>query len=716
MALCTVATCNLNQWALDFDGNLARTEESIRVAKEKGARFRAGPELELSGYGCEDHFLEVDTYVHCWESLGKILSGDATDGILCKIGMPVMHKTVRYNCSVYCLDRKILLLRPKMFLAQDGNYRESRYFAPWQKGAMLEECILPDEIRHLTGQNVCPFGYAALDCLDTCVGEEACEELWTPNSPHIMLALDGVEIIANGSGSHHQLRKLQTRLDLIISATTKSGGVYLYANQQGCDGSRLYFDGSALIAANGTLLSQGSQFSPNDVEVVCATVDLEEVRSYRGSVMSRSNQASSLKEALPRVKASIQLCHGSMELSVKPTAGCPVYVEPPMEEIAKGPAMWMWDYLRRSGARGFFVALSGGADSGSVVTIVGSMCQTLLKHVDSGDFRVREQIASVLKCKPEEIPKTHKELANEILHTTYMGTVNSSTSTRKLAKDIASEIGAYHLDATIDPIVKALETVFTALTGKSPKFGSKGGSPPEDLALQNIQARSRMVLAYMLASLLPWVRGKNGWLLVVATGNVDEGLRGYLTKYDCSSGDLNPIGSISKVDLKCFLYWAADNLGYPSLRQIVEAPPTAELRPIEDSASGLHTQTDEADMGMSYEELGVFGRLRKISRHGPVSMFRSLAHEWAHLGAAEVARKVKHFFRMYAINRHKMTTITPAYHAENYSPDDNRFDHRQFLYPFNFPRQFAQIDRLVGLIEAKEAAKKIRSLSQTNAN
>jgi len=28
--------------------------------------------------------------------------------------------------------------------------------------------------------------------------------------------------------------------------------------------------------------------------------------------------------------------------------------------------------------------------------------------------------------------------------------------------------------------------------------------------------------------------------------------------------------------------------------------------------------------------------------------------------------------------------LTPSYHAENYSPDDNRFDHRQFLYNFRY--------------------------------
>ena len=55
----------------------------------------------------------------------------------------------------------------------------------------------------------------------------------------------------------------------------------------------------------------------------------------------------------------------------------------------------------------------------------------------------------------------------------------------------------------------------------------------------------RMVLAYMLAQLMPWTRGRRGFLLVLGTANVDESLRGYLTKYDCSSADLNPIGDLA---------------------------------------------------------------------------------------------------------------------------------------------------------------------------
>lgn len=43
----TVAVSTLNQWALDFEGNLARILQSIMEAKDLGASYRTGPELEI---------------------------------------------------------------------------------------------------------------------------------------------------------------------------------------------------------------------------------------------------------------------------------------------------------------------------------------------------------------------------------------------------------------------------------------------------------------------------------------------------------------------------------------------------------------------------------------------------------------------------------------------------------------------------------------------
>lgn len=129
----TLATCSLNQWALDFEGNLKRILQSISEAKTKGACYRLGPELEVCGYGCEDHFYEEDTTLHSFQALACLLKSPVTDNIVCDVGMPVLHNNVRYNCKVIFYNRKILLIRPKMIMANDGNYREMRWFTPWNK-------------------------------------------------------------------------------------------------------------------------------------------------------------------------------------------------------------------------------------------------------------------------------------------------------------------------------------------------------------------------------------------------------------------------------------------------------------------------------------------------------------------------------------------------------------------------------------------------------
>jgi len=324
------------------------------------------------------------------------------------------------------------------------------------------------------------------------------------------------------------------------------------------------------------------------------------------------------------------------------------------------------------------------------------MCQQVVAAVAEGDAQVLADARRITRQTAEWVPTDPRELCNFILHTSFMGTTNSSTETRDRSAKLARQLGAYHAPAIIDPMIKAILEVFRGVTNKEPRFQKHGGSLAEDLALQNIQARSRMVLSYLLAQLLPWVRGRGGFLLVLGSANVDEALRGYMTKYDCSSADINPIGGISKGDLKRFLQYAAVKYGYSALSDVVEAPPTAELRPL--SGNEIE-QTDEEDMGMTYDELGEFGRLRKVERCGPVSMFTQLLGTWgSRLSPSEIAGKVKHFFTSYGRNRHKLTTLTPAYHAEGYSPDDNRFDLRQFLYP-NWALQFATMDQIAEQIE-----------------
>ncbi|MEE6498987.1 hypothetical protein FKM82_003271 [Ascaphus truei] len=464
------------------------------------------------------------------------------------------------------------------------------------------------------------------------------------------MGLDGVEIFTNSSGSHHELRKAHLRVDLVKSTTAK--------------------------------------------EVLTATIDLEDVRSYRAQFSSRCISASKVT-SFHRVKVDFPLT--SFDDVYLPTCD-PIQwrYHSPEEEISLGPACWLWDYLRRSKQSGFLLPLSGGVDSAATACIVFSMCRLVCQAVGAGNQEVQNDARRIVN-DDTYTPRDPCEFCKRVLTTCYMASENSSQDTCSRAKQLAVQIGSYHLNLNIDGAVKCLIEIFHLVTGKVPQFRVHGGSSRENLALQNVQARIRMVLAYLFAQLSLWTRGLPGGLLVLGSANVDESLRGYLTKYDCSSADINPIGGISKTDLNSFIQYSIEIFQLTALRGILSAPPTAELEPL---SNGQLSQNDEDDMGMTYVELSVYGKLRKIMKTGPYSMFCKLIHMWRKIcSPRQVAEKVKYFFRMYSINRHKMTTLTPSYHAESYSPDDNRFDLRPFLYNTAWVWQFRCIDEQVSSLE-----------------
>lgn len=219
-----------------------------------------------------------------------------------------------------------------------------------------------------------------------------------------------------------------------------------------------------------------------------------------------------------------------------------------------------------------------------------------------------------------------------------MGTSNSSEDTKNRAKELALQIGSNHLSIVIDVAVNAIISIWNTTMRIMPKFKVNGGSEIENLALQNIQARLRMVISYFFAQLSLWAVGRPGSLLVLGSANVDESLRGYFTKYDCSSADLNPIGSISKTDLRSFILYCFESFKLNSLKPIYDAPPTAELEPL--SNDGLIRQTDEEDMGMTYEELSIYGKLRKQKSCGPYSMFVKLLESWSGNLTAKQVKKI----------------------------------------------------------------------------
>jgi NAD+ synthase (glutamine-hydrolysing) len=845
LPIAKLATCSLSQWALDFQGNKERIIKSIEIAKAQGCSYRIGPELETTGYSCEDHFYEMDTIKFSCKVIVDILNSKGADdkpltnGILCDIGMPILHNGVRYNCRVFVLNNKILLIRPKMWLADDGNYREDRWFTAWSKHKipLLEEHILPDEVAHICNQTSANFGVAILEAADATVASEVCEELFTPESPNIMWGLEGVDIVSNGSASHFQLGKRLYRHQLIKAATARNGGVYLYSNQLGCDGNRLVFDGNSMIYKNGALLATGEHLSFQEVEVVCATINLDEVRSYRSAIVSRGIQADQRDIKAPRIKID-DFVEGFRFTQVDNTAFeyTPV-IEIPMyereEEMGLSTARYLWDYLTRSPAGGFFLPLSGGVDSGSTAMLVfymaDKLCELLNRPIVTEDDKRLSALMNnrinknVLKNYPQHrlkddgsgapekgdghVPLTTKKLMNILLHTCNMPTKNNTALIKSFASDLATALGSFHMVAYInDAFVELKNMVGNVGFGYEPsvqpdadlskridipRYKLADGDWMENLAIQNIQARLRMLTAYYLAQILPlhrynhnvvgdkkwaeyhaartavisaakaageereetdipfaakltgdakafhdsvilgkWPAGRannSPFLLVLASSNADEATRGFYTKYDASSADINPIGSYSKTDLRGYLQWciarfsSADS-NFRVIGDILEVVASPELTPEDTSKEeGEGIQDDEIDIGMTYADLYMFGLLRKRDNLGPLSIFQRMCKEYLgreihviNTGAqthfieaatpTNIAAKVETFFKFYGQHRNKMTILTPAIHATNYSPDDNRFDQRPFLYPA-LTYQVAEIKKLAAEMEKRDDVK-----------
>ena len=207
-----------------------------------------------------------------------------------------------------------------------------------------------------------------------------------------------------------------------------------------------------------------------------------------------------------------------------------------------------------------------------------------------------------------------------------------------------------------------------------------------------------MVLTYFCAQMIPVQKKMDGFLLVLSTSNIDEGLVGYGTKYDCSSGDINVIGGLNKINvIKVLTYLHELYPNLTAIKDILSAKPSAELVPIR---TGVTPQTDEEDMGLTYKQIKEFNDLRNLELCGIVSTFQAMSEMYPDLDPLVIRGKCEAFFSRYFTNRHKSTISTPGPHLTSQSIDNSRCDLRPFLYDLRgkrgFNHQWGCIDKMIG--------------------
>jgi NAD+ synthase (glutamine-hydrolysing) len=122
------------------------------------------------------------------------------------------------------------------------------------------------------------------------------------------------------------------------------------------------------------------------------------------------------------------------------------------EERACSTGYWLWDYLRRSGAIGFFLPISGGADSSACLAIVGVMCNMVVDSYNNSTGYNKDVIHADLIRLCGKIPENAKEMTHMIMHTCYMTTSNNSNKTKERASLIAEDIGCNHFEGSVEDL------------------------------------------------------------------------------------------------------------------------------------------------------------------------------------------------------------------------------------------------------------------------
>jgi NAD+ synthase (glutamine-hydrolysing) len=590
MGIYRIGVATVNQTPLDWKNNLNRLKGVLTQARKEGVEILCLPELSVSAYGCEDLFLSQWLPEKAKSFLPQLI--EETEGLFTSINTPLRFKGQLYNTAVVVHNKVILGVYAKQFMALDGVHYEPRWFNPWPIGEV-------DTIE-LFGQNY-PIGDLTFDYKDWKIGFEICEDAWRGDvRPACRLYEKKVNLILNPSASHFAMGKTHERIALVQGSSKNFDCTYVYANLLGNEAGRMIYDGEMMIAQHGNLILRNELLSFLPTQLLWADINSD------GNTPAQNIAPIDLKEI----------------------------------EFPKAGALGLYDYLRKSRSNGYALSISGGADSATCAVLVAEMVKRAVATLGKTTF-----LASINKS--ELIDLSEKEIVGALFVTAYQGSNNSSDNTFNAAKSLAESLGATFYHWTIDKAVSN----YTATIEEA--LGRKLGWETDDITLQNIQARSRSPIIWMLANI------QNAVLLT--TSNRSEGDVGYTTMDGDTSGSLAPISSVDKVFIRKWLKYAESELSYFGLALINALAPTAELRPSDQN------QTDEDDL-MPYSIMLAIEQLAIRDHKSPIEVFEQLKTK----GLEDVKLLKTHiikFYQLWSRNQWKRERLAPAFHLDEFNVD-----------------------------------------------
>jgi NAD+ synthase (glutamine-hydrolysing) len=634
MHLLKISAVSLNTTPLDFSGNVKSIIAALGSVECKNSDYILFPELCISGYGCEDSFYKESVWKRSWAGLESILPHTKNKIVI--VGLPVFHGSFLYNCSAVISNSKIIALIPKLNLANTGIHYEKRWFH--SPNEFLSDIHLTN---YNTSDNSEPisFGHFLFEREGVRFALEICEDSWVAKRASHTYAEQGLDILFSPGASHFSLGKREIR-HRIFQETSRTNQIFtVFTNLCGNESGRAIFEGGSFFCMNGKVIHEGPRLFFKNFHVASSAVSLAELRSLRAREKRSLSTSKSLTEVpliqlTPTIKSSLVVELRTNEAKVTELQTPPTH-DTLYNDFTRAVSLGLFDYLKKSKTKGYTLSLSGGADSAACALLVHSMKEIAKKEL--GGF-----IFQNLELKEDHL-----------LITLYQKTENNSHLTEEIAKLLTEEIGVEHHSILIDQSVSVAVSLIESTLGKKLSWEK------DDLALQNIQARVRSPLIWLLANL-------NGHLLL-STGNRSEASVGYTTMDGDSSGSICPISGVSK---EFILQWIDDiqagNNAYinkkESLRLLRETKPTAELRPLAEK------QEDEKDL-MPYPLLQKIERYLVYIGIDTEECLMHLGADFPNFDSEYLKTQVHRFTKLFAASQWKRERLPPSFHLDEYGLD-----------------------------------------------
>lgn len=538
--------------AFNADAHLA----VLGQAHAEGAMVAVCPELGLTAYTCGDLFLQDTLRLGALEALARLARETARWNMAVVVGLPLAVDDACLNCAVTLYGGHAVAVAPKAYLPNYREFYERRWFAPAAAVRRTTVSLLGAEV---------PLGTDVLVELphasDLVLHTEICEDLWVPVPPSTLAALAGATVLANCSASNVTVGKFEYRRDLVRLSSAKNLAVQCYsAAGFGESTADLAFDGHGLIADRGELVAETERFRLRggfalaDVDLAALAADRLRQGTFRDNASALAASARRVRPAaVPERRPAAP--YETFRRRIDPHPYVPA---DPAERDRRCRELFLiaaTALARRllalpPDARRVVLGVSGGRDS----------AHALLVAVHAMDLL--------------DLPRS------SVLGVSMPG-YGTSDATRAAARALVQSLGATFHEI---PIATVADAVFAAI-GHDPAV--------EDLTFENVQAWSRKMLLFGLAS-----RHRG---IDLGTGDLSELALGFATYGGDHMSHYNVNAGVPKTLISALLRWAASTIfrDEPAVAAALEAVLAAPISPelLRPTATGEIRQRSEDVVG-----------------------------------------------------------------------------------------------------------------------